>query len=272
MTLLKRQLRDCILSWRWLVVLGITGVILYVQYATSFRPVWLLPPINPTFLNYMLLFNTFGMGTSIFTMILPFLAAWIGSSVYATERHSGRLTFITARSNARAVARTSLLSGFISGGLAGIAPLFTSMIIGIIKKPHMELVDGTMPTDGRTSFYPIIEAKSAFYPLYQTHQVLLLLFIFVYVFVFSGLVAMLGVCVSFFTQYRYVEVIIPFLALTLWWVATDLLNAYGLSQVNFLYISRPTTIYNLIGFVLMPAIMTGVSAILYELRVKNYVG
>ena len=95
--LLRRQLRSGFLSWKWGVVAVATVLILLLQYRTAFYMPWKLPQPNPNFFNYMLLFSYFGRGSNIYLVVLPFLAAFIGGSIYSDERLSGRLGLTQTR-------------------------------------------------------------------------------------------------------------------------------------------------------------------------------
>lgn len=231
MALLRRQLVSCLTGPRWLVIIAITIGVLVVQYRTAFRPVWVLPDINPNFFNYMLLFNYFGQGSVLYLMLLPFLAALAGGSVYAGERLSGRLPMLLARQSRATVLRSCLGSGFMAGGLGGSLPLMTSLVIAVIREPHMEFVDGVQRS---SEYYPLITSDSWVYGLYCRNQILLLVLTLLYVFVLSGLCADLAVCASFFTRRRYLEVPIPFIVSYLVWVVSDVPGHAGWSFITFL--------------------------------------
>lgn len=231
MTLFRRQFAWCMASPRWLAIIAITVGVLVVQYRTAFRPVWVLPDINPNFFNYMLLFNYFGQGSVLYLMLLPFLAALAGGSVYASERLSGRLPMVLTREPRGTVLRSSLASGFVAGGIGGSFPLLVSLLIAVVREPHMEFVDGVQRS---AEYYPLIAADSWVYGLYCRNQILLLVLTLLYVFALSGLCADLAVCVSFFTKRRYLEIPVPFIVSYLVWIVSDVPGYAGWSFITFL--------------------------------------
>ena len=231
MALFKRQFVSCMTSTRWLIIIAMTVGVLVVQYRTAFRPVWVLPDINPNFFNYMLLFNYFGQGSVLYLMLLPFLAALSGGSVYSAEKLGGRLPLLITRGSRTATLRASLSSGFLAGGIGGSLPFLASLVIAVVREPHMEFVDGVQRN---AEYYPLIVSDSWVYGLYCHSQILLLLFAVTYIFVLSGLCADLAVGVSFFTKRKYLEIPVPFILSYLMWTASDIPGHAGLSFITFL--------------------------------------
>lgn len=271
MSLVGKQLHSDFHSPKWLIVFTVTVVLLLIQYFSSFRPVWNLPYIKPNFFNYMLLFNYFGLGTPLYLLVFPFLAALIGGTAYSSEKLSGRLPLVLTRISKKRFVGSCLLSGFISGGLAGLTPLLINLVLAVIHQPHMEFVSGVMPSDPDAPYYPLIYERSWLYGFYEYSQILLLISVCVYIFAFSGLVAVLGVCCSFFTTHRYVEVMLPFVILLVIWFFTDVTNLWGISQVSYLDVrvgSDPLCMY---GAVLLPLLLLALAYGLYKWGMDRHV-
>ncbi|NMM94333.1 ABC transporter permease [Bifidobacterium oedipodis] len=263
----KEQFRDGCLSIRWIAVLIVSITLLVVQQVTSFPDVWQLPNIGPTFLNYMLLFNYFGSGTHLYLFLLPFLAALTGGSIYANERHTNRLPLLRARIPRPLIIRSSLVSGFLLGGLGGFLPLALSLLVAVVREPHMEFVDGHFTNDGAA--YPLITFDSWVYGFYERNQVVLLVAILLYVFALSGLLACLAICLSFWTRHRYVEIIVPLVLSYIVWMATSGTSLGGLSFIDFLEIRVANEACCALGAaVTLPALIIMIAAC-YLLEVRH---
>lgn len=267
MVLLRRQLKSALISWKWLVVAVVTVIILALQYRTAFFTPWVLPQPNPNFFNYMLLFNYFGSGTKMYLLMIPILASFVGGDLYSRERVSGRLNSLLMRVPQRSTLRISLLSSFIIGGLAGIFPLFVSMVIAIIHRPHMWFVEGVLNSYN----YPLIDADSWVYGLYKYNQLLLLAFAYVYIYVMAGLMSAMATGVTFFTHIPYVEILAPFAFAYIPWVLVSLASwpIQGLSYMNFLDFRVATRPPNELGAAMTIPILFLITALLYGQKVHS---
>lgn len=214
----------------------------------------------------MLLFNYFGSGTQLYLLLMPFLAALAGGSVYADERLSNRLPMLAARTPRPTVAGSSMVSGFVLGGLGGAAPLLTSLVVALIREPHMEFVDGVQHD---AVYYPIITSDSWVYGLYRDHQPLLLLLTVLYVFVLCGLLADLAVAVSFHTRHRYVEIMMPFVITYVLWLVLDNTPLPGLHFMRFLDLRMANYPGCVIGAAISLPLLAILLAVLYLLEVRR---
>ena len=266
MTLFKRQFASCMRNPRWLIIIAVAIGILIVQYRTAFRPVWVLPDINPNFFNYMLLFNYFGQGSVLYLMLLPFLASLAGGSVYSTEKIGGRLPLLLARDSRLTLIRTSLASGFVAGGIGGTAPLLISLVIAVVREPHMEFVDGVQHS---AEYYPLITSDSWVHGLYCYNQILLLLLTVIYIFLLSGLCADLSIGSSFFTKRRYLEIPVPFILSYLIWAATDVPGHAGLSFITFLELRAANAPNCALGATITLPALAAIVYALYSLEIRH---
>lgn len=223
--LLKGQITRNILSVRFLAVIGISVLLIVIQDWTANHAGFLRTPgYEATFLSGVMVFSTDGSGSGLYMMMLPFLAALLGGSVFATERYSKRLFEIQVREGRNRILGSCMGSGFVLGGVAGIMPLFLNLVYAAARNPRMKFIDGDI-TDASgmvANRFVLIEETSWAYPLYQFNQVLLIIVVVAAVFLLSGLFADLAVAFSFFTVHRYVEVLIPFTLSLLWWMLPSL--------------------------------------------------
>ncbi|MCI1240653.1 MAG: ABC transporter permease [Bifidobacterium subtile] len=225
--MIRHQFIRNILSLRFLLIGVVSFVLMFVQYWTAHHAGFILTKGAPTFLRDVMLFSPDGAGTGLYLFLLPFLAALLGGSVIAVERHSGRMKELLAREGRGRIMRTSMASGFILGGIGGVMPLLLNLMVAAALNPHMSFIDGSSVLDKEPMLPPfvLIDATSWAYPLYQRSQLLLILVIVLMVFVISGFFADIAVGSSFFTTHKYVELLIPFVASVLWWMLPALTDS-----------------------------------------------
>lgn len=215
---------------------------MFVQYWTVHHAAYRLFDSEPTFLRETMLFSRDGTGSGFYLLLLPFIAALLGGSVVASERHSGRMKGLMAREGRNKILCTSMISGFLLGGIGGIAPLMLNLLVAAAANPHLSFINGVaFDSSGQVlPRYVLIDSLSWAYPLYQSSQQLLIMVIVLMLFALSGLFSMVAVGASLFTTRRYVELLIPFVLNLLWWMLPTL--TYGLvpdewSEINFLFFS-----------------------------------
>lgn len=223
--LLGKQLVSNLRSLRMLALVALSVALIGMQYWTVHHAAYWRWGSKPTFLREVMLFNADGNGSGLYLFMLPFLAALLGGGVLAKERFSGRLYEVLAREGRGTVLRTSVLSGFLLGGIGGSLPLIVNLIAAAIAIPHLSFIDGDAVdhTTGQVlPRYVLIDATSWAYPMYRINQVLLILFIILLVFVVAGLFSAVAVGASFFTRHRYVELLVPFVLSVVWWMMPTL--------------------------------------------------
>lgn len=250
--LLRRQMLTNLRSIRFVVIIVVSVVLIVVQYWTAHFASFRLTASAPTFLREVMLFSPDGTGSGLYSMILPFLSALLGGSVIAVERHSGRLQALLARESKGSVMRTSLLSGFLLGGIGGSLPLILNLIGAVIAVPHLNFIDGRnveIPMNADGTFanpdnpvlqpFVLIDETSWAYPLYRFNQPLFIVCIVLLVFVISGLFAVLAVSASLFLHRRYVELLIPFILNLVWWMLPTLTNGLVPDQWSYIIFLSP---------------------------------
>lgn len=226
--LAKGQISRSLTSLRMASVVVMSIALFLIQYSTTHYAGFRLAPGHElTFLSDVMLFSCDGTGSELYLFLLPFLAALVGGSVVATERHSRRIDGILAREGRDKVMNTSLVSGFILGGIGGLTPLLMNLIVAAFMNPHMKfingnVVDATGLVDG--SRYVLIYSDSWLYPLYRFSQPLAIFTVMLMIFILSGLFADIAVAASLFTSHKYVEVLIPFVLSMVWWMLPGVTN------------------------------------------------
>lgn len=208
-----------------------------------------------------MLLNGDGGASELYLFLLPFFAALLGGSVYSNEKTSGRLQASVIRCGRNKVLNTSMVSGFLLGGTGGVFPFIVNIVLAVIHMPHMSFIEGyphnvsVVPQQ-----YFMIDSWSWFYPVYTYNQVLFVLSVCALIFVMSGLFTLIAIGSSYFTNIRFIEVLIPFVLTTLWWILPEVLRTNTIpdqwSHIIFMYVanggSDPTVIKNsVIGMVLM---------------------
>ncbi|MBT1178991.1 MULTISPECIES: hypothetical protein [Bifidobacterium] len=222
-----------------------------------------------------MLFNQYGSASTLYLYLLPFLAALMGGSVWAAEERSGRLINMLSREGRSVLLRTSMLSGFVLGGLGGVLPLIINLLVSAIQTPYMSFIDGTsVNAEGMVlGRYVLIDSSSWAYPLYATSQPLLIAVILLMVFVLSGAFSLLALGASLFIRRKHVELLVPFVVSLVWWMLPSLTG--GLvpdewSQIIFLNFSHwdpPGTAWmNFTGMLLMTAGMSACSLVLARVK------
>ncbi|WP_033521732.1 hypothetical protein [Bifidobacterium bohemicum] len=228
----------------------------------------------------MMLFSQDGNGSILYMYLLPIVAALLGGSVFAREKFSGRLRELEPRPSRSSLLNTSLCSGFILGGLAGVSPLLINLVFAVAKAPHMSFISGrstviSNPNGKKAMSYVLIEEHNWAYPLYKFSQPLLVVLVFLSVFVVAGLLADIAVGASFFSRYKHVELLVPFVLFLIAWYAPEISGGLlpydlDLSYMEFLYVALMTVngafIPSLMKAVVLPGTIVVVLAVLKKRR------
>lgn len=269
--LVRMQLAGQLRSVYMVGVFAMSCVLVGIEYATTYGASYVVPPSKPTMLRDVMLFSQYGSGSGMYLLLLPFLAALLGGGVMASERHAGRLPAIEVREGRGRFLSTSMVSGFILGGLGGAMPVLLNLVIAGVRCPHLTFIDGDA-TDAQgnisSDIYVLISSDSWVYPLYKFNQVLFIVCGLLLVFVIAGLYATVAVGASFFVHRKYVELLVPFVLSLVWWMlptCTGGLVPDEWSHVIFLDFappSRPVLIQNVVGVVLSIVLLLGISVAL----------
>ncbi|KAB8287626.1 hypothetical protein DSM100688_1412 [Bifidobacterium ramosum] len=271
----RRQLARNVCSVRSLVVVAMSVMLMAVQYWTTYHAGYRIRESAPSLLKDVMLFNQYGSASTLYLYLLPFFAALMGGSVWAVEERSGRLLNMLPREGRSALLHTSMLSGFVLGGLGGVLPLIVNLLVSAVRTPQLSFIEGTSADENGMMLpkYVLIDSSSWAYPLYRMSQPLLIAVILLLVFVLSGAFALLALGSSLFIRRRHVELLVPFVASLVWWMLPALTG--GLvpdewSQIIFLNFSHwdaPGTAWrNYLGMLLMTVGMTVCSLVLARVK------
>ncbi|MGE8622607.1 MULTISPECIES: hypothetical protein [Bifidobacterium] len=223
--LMRNQLVGQLRSIRMIGVIGISCMLVAVQYLTTYRASYVIPPSESTLLRDVMLFSQYGTGGGMYLLLLPFLSALLGGSVVSSERYAGRLPMVVIREGRGRFLATAMSSGFVLGGVGGVMPMIANLSIATIRNPHLNFIDG-VSADARGRVYSgkyiLISSDSWIYPLYEFNQVLCILCVVLLIFVIAGLFSTVSVGVSFFVQRKYTEVLVPFVLSLVWWMLPSL--------------------------------------------------
>lgn len=221
-SIIRRQLRSNLLSGRMAIIIVLSVGMIVMQWWTTHRASFVLYDHEPTFLADVMLFSQFGSGAGLYLFLMPFLAALLGGSLVAEERHWKRAPFVISRCDRPIFLCSSLCAGFLLGGIGGLMPLALNMLIMGIINPHMNFIEGTEwdETGLYLNRYVLVSSKSWAYPLYERNQWLCVAIICLLVFVISGLFATLAISSSLFIRRRHMELLVPFTLSLLWWLFT----------------------------------------------------
>ncbi|OZG50252.1 hypothetical protein [Bombiscardovia coagulans] len=223
--LLRRKLISNVLSLRMAVIVVVAVLLIGLQYWTTVHAGYVIADSAPTFLRGVMLYSIDGTGTALYLFILPFLAALLGGSVLAVERHSGRLQNVLVREGRSATLNTLTVASFLLGGFGGVLPLLLNLLLSALKTPNLSFIDGEAAVKSlSTDHFMLIDPESWLYPLYKQNQVLFIIVSVLLVFSVSAALSVIAMSASLFTRYRYVELFVPFLLSLLVWVVPALTN------------------------------------------------
>lgn len=267
MRIIVAKIKDNIISFRWILVCAFTIGLVYFHYATAFRPVWQLPRLY-TFLDYTLLFNTASDGNLIYLILLPFLAALGGGSLYAVDKLSNRLTFVASRVFRKKFLQSNIVASFLLGSFSGSLPFWVTVIIGLIKEPHMHFVSGLTRQNPYGGDYPIILSDSWVYKYYESNQKLLFIVVCLYLTFLCGLFSVLSLLISCYVRVRYIELIIPFVFSYLVYLLDGVLDT-GISLPIYMYLTNSWYRYSEISAYITPIVLLTCIAVLYFVEIQR---
>jgi len=163
----------------------------------------------------------------IFFALLPLLAAIPFADTFFTDRKSGYIKNVLIRTKKKDYFFAKYIATFISGGLAITIPLLTNLLITAMFLP---------------SFVPQVTQSFGIGPahlwstLFFTHPYLYLIGFLMIDFIFSGLIATIGLSVSFFIEYRFMALITPFIV---YMFVYTVLGSFNLSKYIPFYFLQP---------------------------------
>lgn len=237
--IIKKNLINNLLSYRFFFIILISYLLAYINIVTATN--WEEYGIN-NFLLYTLNFNS-GKGTSYYILLLPFLAALMGGSLFGDEVRS-RINILTlTRIPKKDYLHSLVFSSFVLGGIGGALPIIVSLICAYLKLPYFEKNLGQ---------FAIFDKSFWGFDLFSKHPVGTILLLLLIIFVFSGLVANLSLVISYFIPLKIVETVFVFIGSYLLFLGVSLLNLDIFSHNVFLNYkvseAFPNAGYALLGY------------------------
>lgn len=246
----KIILKRLCLQWQvWVALVVGIGLVVW-QSATIFHA-------NAYFINsaYMHLtgFDSTGMGTRLYTTILPLIAATAGG-VFETDKVSGMDNMSIVRKNRSSYYWSTLGSSFLVGGFIGTIPL---VLEGIYYFSKFSI----KPISANFELMPIDKIGWG-YSLFLHHPILFWLLSLLIIFLFSGLFANIAVVTSYFEIKKGIEYIVPFLIVFVSAIARDVLGEEWLGIPSIL---TPTFSNGFIGtcYAIVGYLIIGIGCVLF---------
>lgn len=184
----------------------------------------------------------------MFFLLLPLLASIPFGDSFFTDKKEGYIKNVLIRAKKKDYFIAKYIATFISGGVAVIVPLTLNFIITATLLP---------------SYAPEVTQSFGIGPthlwskLFFTYPYLYIIGFLILIFIFSGLIATIGLVVSFFIEYRFLSIITPFI---IYMFLYTVLGSYNLVQYIPFYFLQPgfevCNGYIVLGEILVMALLT----------------
>ncbi len=162
----------------------------------------------------------------LYFLIIPILAALPFGSSYLQDTKGGYVKNVFTRTPRWKYYLSKWIATFLSGGCVVIVPLILNFLL-------MTTIYSSMGPYPET-FHTLIVSTSMLADLFYTNPFQYVFLYFVMIFVFSGLFATMSLLVTCLSDYSFIVLLLPFLAILL---ASMILNLFGcdfLSPQQFL--------------------------------------
>ena len=143
----------------------------------------------------------FPIQSYIFYLILPLLAVLPFGSSFFEDIKSGYIINVCTRVEKKIYFKAKYLAGFLSGGVAVVAPLLLNLVLSSMFMPAFIPDNGTVGT---------ISPTTMAYEVFFTHPLIYVLMLIVIDFIFAGVIATLVLSYTYFTEHRFGVMIVPF--------------------------------------------------------------
>jgi hypothetical protein len=257
--LLKIELRRAFASPALWAALLVGLAIVVVQYAQD-----VLPMVN--YLNLSVggkelgmyphsVFNKWiggGMGSFtpyLYFLLLPLLATIPFGGSFYEDLNSGLVKNLFIKTEKKNYYGAKYLTVFLSGGFVILIPLLVNLALTAATLPSL------LPEVG-TQQFPLF-ATSIGASLFYSHPYGFVFAYLLLIFVFSGFLATIALCVSFYVKNRFVVVLSPFILCLFVHSLCQLLGNSSLDPTDFLNPSNAnTTLPLVLGELIVIAILT----------------
>lgn len=147
--------------------------------------------------------GTYSMESFLYYLLLPILAVLPFGGSYFEDRKGGLLKNICIRTEKKRYLKAKLTAAFLSGGMAFVVPLIVSLLICATLFPSLI----PQPSSSTSA----VSAFSIFYEIYFTHPYLYILIYLAIDFIYAGIMAVIALAATMFTEYKFMVLITPFI-------------------------------------------------------------
>lgn len=169
--------------------------------------------------------NAFLSQPFIYFLLLPFIAALPGSETLFQDIKGHYCEQVSLRVGTKKFLLARYIAVFISGGIVFITPIVMNIMVLLMKFPFMkpEPFVGLGPISG-----------TLFGAWYYTHPFLYVLWKLLIAFIFAGGIAGIGLLVTYFVNYQFEVVIVPFALYFSLYCITNIADYANISPNYFL--------------------------------------
>ncbi len=254
--MILNQLKRLFKHQNFLILLIYSLGLTFLQYQTFNR--YQYPSDSSVFIR-LIGFDYTGYGTVIFIFTFPIIVTLFGAALYQEDVNRKIILNQQVRSGRKRYYVSQYLSCFIGGAIAGVLPYLIHSLTFFMIYPMV------VP-DPLTS--QIYYEYGAIYQLYFNDPWLLWVGYLVIVFLLSGVLACLGLAISYFLSVRYLEYLMPFVILFILTLFFQLFSFFELSPFFYLDLSNASSITQEGWMMVVLAFLTLLAASLVLLVVK----
>lgn len=187
----------------------------------------LLEMMSPAFLySSWLGGKSSGMLQYLYFLLLPIMAVLPYGDSFFLDVKGGLVHNICIRTNKKAYYLSKYFAVFLSGGIAVTLPLLINFLLSAAVLPGMNMQP--------SAFYHLISNTSTFPNLFYQHPVCYVALYLFIIFVFSGFYATLAPLMSYYTNYRFLVLVAPFIFYLFLSAVSNVLGASSWDPINFL--------------------------------------
>ncbi|MBC1472017.1 hypothetical protein [Listeria seeligeri] len=220
---LKVEFKRVFKSKSFLLALAIGLLIVIIQQITVAR---YYSHVEENVFLYLTGYDTTGIGTNLYYLLLPCLVALAGADLLGEDRRSGLDIFSRVRGKDKHYYFAKSVASFVAGGVVFCLPLIVELCLLMLVYP-------SVPLDYFVSEVPVTYGamfSDIFYSSPLTYELIFLVMGFFY----GGIFALVGILVSFFSSSRYVVLLSPLAIYYGIWIVFSLIGYPEFSPFGFL--------------------------------------
>ncbi len=223
---IKRTLYSCNTLFLIVYSLALTTIqyITFNQFNYNYEPCVFFRMIG---------FDMTGYGTSMYIYSLPLLAALFGSGIFVNDKKINFHPAILGRIGHKEYYNTQLFQSFVLGGSAVIIPYLFHSLIFFMLYPM------TNP-DILQSYIGFGTKQIWLLQLLFYHPLLLWFLYVVFLFLVGGLLAQIGLVMSYRIKTKYFEILAPFLVVYALFLVANIINKGAINPISYLTLRELT--------------------------------